>query len=502
MDDNSQNRTNFFPSSWTSGHLGNLAEVVTGNTPSTKDKENYGGQIPFVKPPQLQNCLVSSSEDYLTEQGCESARVLPSGSVLVSCIGNLGRTAINTIPIAFNQQINAIKPGSVFLPKFLFYQAQSLFFSEQLNALASATTVAIVNKGKFETISVRVAPKGEQERIVEKIEELFSDLDKSVESLKTAQEQLKIYRQSLLKCAFEGKLTETWRKRNIADVGAVDKLFCDLENETAPYSPKKRSRRLKELAPINRVDTFPIPETWKFKQLGFLAEIIGGITKGKKYGEQKTVQLPYLRVANVQDGFLDLGHIKTIEALPEDLEKYRLLSGDILYTEGGDRDKLGRGTIWKCEIYDCVHQNHIFRARLLTNEIQTKYVAYYSQTRSAKDYFFKYGKQTTNLASINLTVLSNFPVPIPPPEEQVEIVNLLESNLSWCDSLSVDLENSLNQAAILRQSILKQAFSGKLVPQDPKEEPASVLLERLKAELHGANGNGASRKIKKGRKKK
>jgi type I restriction enzyme S subunit len=118
-------------------------------------------------------------------------------------------------------------------------------------------------------------------------------------------------------------------------------------------------------------------------------------------------------VANVQDGYLDLRVIKTIEVLETDLEKYRLIFGDILYTEGGDRDKLGRGTIWKDEIEDCIHQNHIFRARPVSEEINSKYISFYSQTQSAKQYFLKNGKQTTNLASINITVLSNLPLPLP-----------------------------------------------------------------------------------------
>ena len=103
--------------------------------------------------------------------------------------------------------------------------------------------------------------------------------------------------------------------------------------------------------------------------------------------------------------------IKTIEVLPSDKEKYQLLYGDILYTEGGDKDKLGRGTIWKNEIKNCIHQNHIFRAiDHLSKDFNSKYIAYYSQTRTAKNYFFKHGKRTTNLASINLTILSNLPL--------------------------------------------------------------------------------------------
>ena len=129
----------------------------------------------------------------------------------MSCIGNLGKTGLNKTPVAFNQQINAIIPSGEISPVFLFYQVQSHGFRSQLEAKATATTISIVNKGNFETIQLNIAPLAEQHRIVAKIEELFSELDQGVSSLKTAREQLKVYRQSLLKNAFEGKLTATWR---------------------------------------------------------------------------------------------------------------------------------------------------------------------------------------------------------------------------------------------------------------------------------------------------
>jgi type I restriction enzyme S subunit len=342
----------------------------------------------------------------------------------------------------------------------------------------------------FKSIQIPVPPIAEQARIVTRIEELFSELDKSVESLHTAQEQLKVYRQALLKSAFEGKLTATWRLKLGSPHESVNAILDSI---------RQPARRSTKLAPINPGDTFPIPSSWTFKQLGYFSEIIGGITKGKKYGGQKTIQLPYLRVANVQDGYLDLKQIKTIEALPKDLEKYRLLPGDILYTEGGDRDKLGRGTIWQNEVSDCIHQNHIFRARLKSDAVRVKYIAYYSQAQSAKDYFFKYGKQTTNLASINLTVLSNFPIPIPPAEEQTEIVNMLEGHLSWCDRISSELRSCIRQAEYLRQSILRRAFSGKLVSQNPLDEPTLAFIEPRNAQI--PNTNGTHPRVSKTRKK-
>lgn len=301
--------------------------------------------------------------------------------------------------------------------KYLYYFCCGFNFHK----LDKSTTIPSLAKRGLLTIELPIPPLPEQQAIVSKIEELLSDLENGKQQLQTAQQQLKVYRQSLLKAAFEGKLTN------------------------------------------KEVMEGELPKGSKWVNLNEICNIIGGVTKGKDYKGKQTIEIPYLRVANVQDGYLDLKIIKTIEALPADLNKYRLMYGDILYTEGGDKDKLGRGTIWKNEIKDCIHQNHIFRARPLSENINSSYIAYYSQTRSAKNYFFKHGKQTTNLASINLTILSNLPLPLCSFEEQQLIVSELESKLTVCDKIEETISQSLQQAETLRQSILKKAFEGRLV---------------------------------------
>ncbi len=163
-----------------------------------------------------------------------------------------------------------------------------------------------------------------------------------------------------------------------------------------------------------------------------------------------------------------------------DVAALRLETGDVLFTEGGDRDKLGRGWVWSDELPECIHQNHIFRARLFTNEMQPRFVSHHGNT-FGRVWFTKAGKQTTNLASINMGILRRFPVPVPPADEQQEIVKLLDEKLSQIESAELAIEHNLRRAARLRQSILKQAFEGKLVPQDPTDEPASTLLERINA---------------------
>ena len=160
---------------------------------------------------------------------------------------------------------------------------------------------------------------------------------------------------------------------------------------------------------------------------------------------------------------------------------YRLRPGDILFTEGGDRDKLGRGWIWDGEIEECVHQNHVFRARLISEQVQSEIISW-SGNSYGQFWFSKAGRQSVNLASINLTVLRSFPVPVAPPAEQKKIVEIVEDQLSTLERLESDIDTKLEASQALRQAILKQAFSGKLVTQDQKDEPASELLKRIAAE--------------------
>ena len=251
-------------------------------------------------------------------------------------------------------------------------------------------------------------PLPEQERIVARIEELFSQLDAGVETLKKTKAQLSVYRQAAITEAFS------------------------VENNTPNVC------------------------------LSDIAQIIGGITKGRDLSGTETIELPYLRVANVQNGYLDLSEIKTIKLRVDEKERYLLKPGDVLYTEGGDRDKLGRGTVWRGEIKDCVHQNHIFKARVDQSKAIPVYVALWSMSTPARNYFYQKGKQSVNLASINKTVLSALTLPLPTLEKQRDIINHIESRLSVCDSIEQTVDAALHQAEAMRQSILKDAFEGKL----------------------------------------
>lgn len=390
-------------------------------------------------------------------------------------------------------------------PKFLFYLVQTRRFIEEMSSCVQGALYPAVRPRDIASFAFSLPSLAEQQRIVAKIEELFSELDQGVASLKTAQAQLKVYRQALLKHAFEGKLTARWRAENPDQLESAETLLARIRDERAARyrqqvadweatgkvgSKPKAPISLGALTADETVGLPALPDGWAWERLGNISELMGGVTKGKDLTGKDFVLLPYLRVANVQDGFLDLREVKEIAVELRDKDKYRLEIGDVLYTEGGDKDKLGRGAVWNGQIDPCIHQNHIFRARLFPGTVYPMVLALQSQTRTSRRYFFRHAKQTTNLASINLRVLGNLPVSVFSQHEQCYLLQELETRISEVDQLDQTIVSALQQSAALRQSILKKAFSGQLVAQDANDEPAAVLLERIKAERNAAPARG------------
>lgn len=248
-----------------------------------------------------------------------------------------------------------------------------------------------------------------------------------------------------------------------------------------PPKNVKWKAKYKEPVPPDTTGLPELPEGWCWASVDMVAALKGGVTKGQRHKPSDVLrEVPYLRVANVQRGFLDLSVMKTIRTTEAKIAEVRLEPGDVLFNEGGDRDKLGRGWIWSGELPECIHQNHVFRARIYTADLSPKFLSWYGNT-AGQQYFFDEGKQTTNLASINLTKLKNLPVPIPPLAEQRRMVGEIERLLSLVDAAEAVSEHGLRRCTRLRQAILKWAFEGKLADQDPDDEPASVLLDRIRA---------------------
>jgi type I restriction enzyme S subunit len=450
------------PKGWAEAAAGALCDVVGGATPRTDTAAYWGGEIPWVTPDDLskdRRKFVDGGRRSLTQMGLQlcAATLVPAGTVLFTSRAPIGYVAIASRPVATNQGFKSLTPSVALTSDFLYWQLQHL--TETIRGLGSGTTFAEVSKKVMATVPLRVAPIAEQERIVRTIEEAFSKLDAGEAGLRTVRQLLKRMREAILTAAVTGRLVP----QDPTDTPAA-KLLADLGVEEA--EPE---------------DVPELPPSWAWAELGGIAEVVGGVTKdSKRQSDPSFVEVPYLRVANVQRGFLDLETITTIRVAPEKAAQLELQPGDVLFNEGGDRDKLGRGWVWEGQIASCIHQNHVFRARL-SGGVEPKLVSVWGNT-FGRGWFEDRGKQTTNLASLNLKTLKAFPVPIAPVEEQSRILAEVERQMSFLDACERAVDVGLARAAGLRRSVLKAAFEGRLVPQDPSDEPASVLLERIRAQ--------------------
>lgn len=228
----------------------------------------------------------------------------------------------------------------------------------------------------------------------------------------------------------------------------------------------KRREALTQLDSLTQsifIEMFGDPETnpkaWPDgTTLGEVASIVSGVTKGRKILDKNPRLVPYLAVANVQDKALNLSNIKYIEATEDEIQRYQLKANDLLLTEGGDPDKLGRGTLWDDELPECIHQNHIFRVRLTTNSILPVFLSWLVGSQRGKKYFLRSAKQTTGIASINMTQLKGFPLLIPPIRIQRQFLNVI---------MAVRLQSraqlrSLAELDALFSSLQHRAFRGEL----------------------------------------
>jgi type I restriction enzyme S subunit len=203
-----------------------------------------------------------------------------------------------------------------------------------------------------------------------------------------------------------------------------------------------------------------VPAQWNVTRLKFVASVQTGIAKGKDTTGKETITVPYLRVANVQDGFLALRDVATIDIEAEQLGRYRLIPGDVLMNEGGDFDKLGRGAIWHGQITDCIHQNHVFAVR--PHGISAEWLNRIISSQYAQFYFMGRSKQSTNLASISATNIMELPVVLPPESEQHAILAFIDSEITKLDSLRDEAQRAINLLQERRSALIAAAVTGQI----------------------------------------
>ncbi len=351
------------------------------------------------------------------------------------------------------------------LPKFLFHFLAGAKAETDRRSMAQDTTgLRNLKVREYLAQTLPLPPLPEQRRIVARIETLFTESRTAREALERVPALLKRFRQSVLAAAFRGNLTE--RDPNDEPAYALlEHIRAERVGATLRGRPQSRGTGQPHRVAPTTPDTSNLPELpdgWVWTNLGSLAQIRNGVTKGRNLSGFKTIEVPYLRVANVQDGYLDLNVVKTISIKADELEKYKLHPNDILFIEGGDRDKLGRGTVWRGEIEPCIHQNHVHCARLFSEEILPDWITLASSLQYARDYFYETASQTVNLASLNATGLKALPIPLAPLAEQRRIVAKIESLFAQADAIERAVAIARRRADKVDQAILARAFRGEL----------------------------------------
>ncbi len=345
----------------------------------------------------------------------------------------------NTKPALASMDCMRIEPiANRCCKRFLYHRLMLPDVRRQMVAYAAGSTVLHLDTKKVPSITVRIpVDVNSQSRVAEVLDCIDTTIEKT-EALIAKYQQIK--------------------------AGLMHDLF------TRGVLPNGQQRPPREQAPELYQETAIgwIPREWAVRNLGSMARIVSGVTLGSKESGSGGLEVPYLRVANVQDGYLDLTDIKTVRVTRKELEQLRLQIGDVLMNEGGDFDKLGRGAVWSGELEDCVHQNHVFRVRTDSSSLLPYFLAFYSESSFGKKYFLISSKQSTNLASINSTQLNAYPIALPAREEQHAIIKRISA-------ANCRIEQMMTEAGKLRNQkfgLMHDLLSGKVTVK--VEEPEVV----------------------------
>ena len=439
--------------------------------------------------------------------------VVRKGDILIGMDGDFNAAIWQGVDGLLNQRVCRLIPSTKnFSDKFLFLCLQP--YLNAINAETSSVTVKHLSSRTIGEIPLPLPPRNEQHRIVAKIEELFSELDKGIENLKTAQAQLKVYRQALLKHAFEGKLTAQWRaersvipaKAGIQPLNGIDsrlrgndehletaaalqariqqeraqryqQQLADWEATGKQGSKPKSPKPLPPLTADELAELPELPEGWVGARLGWMTCSVEYGTSAKS---SESGACPVLRMGNIQNGKFDWADL-VFTSDEDEIEKYLLREGDVLFNRTNSPELVGKTAIFKSN-QQAIFAGYLIRVNQIDTIVESRYLNYFLNSHIAKQHGNTVKTDGVNQSNINGDKLVNYPFPFCSLKEQNEIVELLDSQLSEVDQLDQTITTSLQQAEALRQSILKKAFSGQLVPQDPHDEPASVLLARIKAE--------------------
>lgn len=501
---------------WIECELGEICFTTSGGTPSRNNAEFYNGSIPWVKSGELDKGIIYDTEEHISEDAVKksSAKVFPEGTLLIALYGaTIGKLAFLGVEAATNQAICGIFKSIAIEPKYLF----NFLLNRRQKLISQGTGGAQPNISQtiLKNLSVPLAPLPIQRAIVSKIEALFSDLDNGIANFKKAQEQLKVYRQAVLKKAFEGELTKDWRAKQ-SNLPTAEELLKQIKEERQNHynqqtevwkkavkdwekngkKDKKPSkpRKLKELSAFSEDELnefVELPKTWVWSKVDKIIDHNTHSIKAGPFGSSLKKSF------YVEKGYKIYGQEQVISGNHEygdyyvNEKKYQ----ELISCAVKPNDALISlvGTVGKVLILPSDSEKGIINPRL----IKISFNSFYSST------FFKYYFESAYLKSlyahkshgatmdiITLGIIQELPFPLFSITEQTQIVQEIESRLSVCDKMEQSINESIEKAEALRQSILKKAFEGKLLSEAELDqckaaadyEPAGVLLKKIQAE--------------------
>ncbi len=485
-----------FPWTWTIAKIGDLCTALQYGYTASAVELRRGPR--FLRITDIQGGAVAwTSVPYCKIEKDQIAKYLlrPGDIVFARTGGTVGKSYIISSvpePSIFASYLIRLTAHCEVFPKFLYYFFQSASYWEQIG-LKKGGLQGNVNATTLSSLEIPVCPLNEQLRIVAKIEELFSKLDKGVEALTTAREQLKAYRQSVLKYAFAGYLTVGWRARHpekartraqyVASIrSAKDARFAETVRAWQANGKKgakpPRPMSDSELESLDFRELPPLPLGWAYVPFTAIAySIRNGISKKPN----ETGALRIFRISAVRPMAFDLSDFRLIDADPE-FESYRLQRGDVVFTRyNGSRAYVGVAALYRGD-EGFVYPDKLIRCDVGSPLIDAGYIEKAVNCGRSRAFIEGRIRTTAGQSGISGADLKAMPVPICPIEEQMRINEVVEAQFSGIAQVDKEIEFRLTQAEALRQTILKKAFAGQLVAQEPKDEPAGVLLERIRAE--------------------
>ena len=489
---------------WIECELGYLCDFVGGGTPSKSNLEYWNGNIPWASIKDIKGDFLEKTQDFITEIALEksASNLAFENEIILATRINPGKSIISKIKTAINQDLKIVKHTAEIDTKFLFYNFKNI--EKTVIKLSSGTTVLGINLNNLNTICIPLAPLPIQRAIVSKIEALFSDLDNGIANFKKAQEQLKVYRQAVLKKAFEGGFSsitnEELRMRN-EELGITNEELrmrneeLGITNEELRMRNKENQENQDNHTNQKNHSSDNLPEGWKWVKLKDLGSWRGGGTPSKqvsKYWENGTnlwVTSKDMKVNIILD---------SIDKITDEAIAYssanRIPKGAVLFVM---RSGILRHTFPVAIAGKNLTVNQDLQS-LSPNGLATSEFIFWFIKAFNYEIRHRCSKDGTTVESIDLNALKDYPFILPPTiQEQTQIVQEIESRLSVTDNLEFVIRDSIEKAEALRQSILKKAFEGKLlseaeIEQCKKEadyEPAGELLKKIANEkLQTANG--------------